>query len=243
MISQQVVKEIVETAKIERGEFVLEVGPGRGTLTEALLKTGANVVAVEKDDKLVRYLETKFPKEIALGQLKLVHKDILEFDVTPFIKNLELGIGNYRIVANIPYYITGELLRKFLTAEHQPGAMILMLQKEVAERIVATKGKESVLSLSVKAYGKAEYVRTVKKVCFRPIPKVDSAVLVISSISRNFFAEMVDERFFSLVKQGFAHKRKKLGNNIPNIEDKYKDKRAEELSLGDWAGIARNYKT
>ena len=248
LISQRVVADIIETAKLAvsppRGgattrEIVLEVGPGEGILTKALLDAGAKVIAVEKDERLISELEQKFAKEIAGGDLFLVHGDILNFDIGHFIRNQRLGIRNYKLVANIPYYITGELLRKFLSAKHQPSDMVLMLQKEVAERIVTKDGRESLLSLSVKAYGTPEYVRTVKKVCFRPMPSVDSALLAIRNISRNFFSDIDEEEFFKIVKQGFAHKRKLLGNNIPDLPDEHKKWRAEELTLGNWRNLLR----
>jgi 16S rRNA (adenine1518-N6/adenine1519-N6)-dimethyltransferase len=161
---------------------------------------------------------------------------------------------DYKLIANLPYYITGKFLRKFLTAEQKPTLAVLMLQKEVAERIVArdkkpldsARGKESLLSISVKAYGEPKLVASVGKRYFRPQPKVDSAVLLIDQIS-NKIPEENEEIFFKLVKAGFASKRKKLFKNIlPIVKDKQtlfeafvycqigENERAENLNFDQW---------
>ena len=230
---------------------ILEVGPGRGVLTEALLKKFHKVIAIEKDDQLFAELSKKFSGEINSQQLRLVSGDILELDAR------ELGLlnGDYGVVANIPYYITGQFLRTWLETEVPPKFMVLMLQKEVAKRIVAKDGKESLLSISIKAYGKPKYVETVKRGSFYPIPNVDSAILLIDHISKLFFDHLGVQHpskirrgiFFDLLKAGFSHKRKLL---IRNLEEKLKDKeklqktfkicnldikiRAEDIKTEDW---------
>ena len=163
--------------------IVLEIGPGKGILTRGLLKAGAKVIAVEKDERAVEYMKENFVTEIADGKLKLVQDDTLTINPA----DLGLEKEKYVIVANIPYYITGEILRKFLTAEVCPSRMVLLVQKEVAKRIVAADKKESILSISVKAYGEPKYIDTVPKRFFRPIPKVDSAIILIDNISKKFF--------------------------------------------------------
>lgn len=243
--STSVVKKIVASADITAGEIVLEVGPGKGILTRALLDSGARVVAVEKDDRLIPELSELFAEEVALGTFTLVHGDILELFPTsiPLIKN-----GNYKVVANIPYYISGALLRIFLESDCQPASMVLMLQKEVARRIVAQDKKESILSVSVKAYGTPQYIDTVKKEMFKPIPNVDSAVLKIHTISKDFFAGIEEETFFTLIKTAFGQKRKTLGNTLRAIfgveTEKVlegagiqKNARPEDLTLLDWRKI------
>ena len=192
--SQKAIETMVKTSGAQTGDLVLEIGPGMGVLTEALLQAGASVVAVEKDDLLIPVLEEKFEKEIKSGQLKLIHDDILNFDVSkvPF-GGSELPRGTldtYKLVANIPYYITGQIIRIFLEAENQPESMTLLVQKEVAERIVARDEKESLLSLSVKAYGTPKYVEKVPRGAFAPAPNVDSAIIHISNISKNNFRKI-----------------------------------------------------
>lgn len=242
----QVVSAMVHATHIAPNNIVLEAGPGKGVLTRGLLDAGAVVIAVEKDDRAIPFLNEKFKNEIDLGKLKIVHGDILDFD--PSKDGLLAGL--YSIAANIPYYISGEFLRKFLEDDLQPARMVIMLQKELAKRIVDEKG--SILSISVKAYGNPKYITSVPRKFFRPMPNVDSAVLLIENISKKFFSEAkIDEKtFFELVKIGFSHKRKVL---IKNIEEKISNERlktlwekekwsptmrAEELTLEDWKKIA-----
>jgi len=191
-------------------------------------------------------LQEKFAKEISAGQFTLIEADILDFNPS----TSKLTAKNYKLIANIPYYITGVFIRKFLEAEIQPQAMILLIQKEVAERIVARDGKESILSISVKAYGNPRYVETVKAGSFTPAPKVDSAILAIENISRNRLVGIDEKRFFELVKAGFAHKRKMLAGNLKSVfgeetEEKIskcgipEKERAENLTLENWLCLAR----
>lgn len=230
--NESVVQEIVKAAEVKKDDRVLEVGPGRGILTEALLKAGARVLAIEKDDRLIDGLKQKFNLEILNDRLEIIHHDILEFD--PILIN-----EPYKVVANLPYYITGEFIKKFLTTRHQPRDMVLMLQKEVGERIVAKDKKESVLSMSIKIYGTPKYVKTVPRGNFDPAPKVDSAVVAIKNISKELLDKnkISEKDFFSTLKRGFGSKRKKLKNNLKLSEELVKklgDKRAEDLKLEDW---------
>lgn len=244
---EQIVDDIVEASGVSEGELVLEIGPGKGILTDSLLEVGAQVVAIEKDGALIETLHEQFEKEIENERLILKQEDIR--DVDPVV--LEQYGESYRLVANIPYYITGTILRQFLSTDHQPTSMTLLVQKEVAERILAENGKESVLSLSVKVYGKPEYIRTVGKGAFTPPPNVDSAVLHIENISRSFFEKngIAEELFFTVIKTGFRHKRKTLANNLSSLYTKQEVKkalsslnisanvRAEDLSLSDWKDL------
>lgn len=244
---------IIKAGRVVKEDLVLEIGPGKGALTKRLLETGADVIAIEKDDRLIPVLEELFAKEIKSKKLTLVHGDVLEFDVS----NYGLKTNNYKLIANIPYYITGEITRKFLSGNFQPALIVVLVQKEVAERITtsiqgATKikeGKESILSISVKAYGEPKYIQTVKAGCFFPPPKVDSAILLIDNISkRNFKNTQYEKKFFEVVKTGFAHKRKTLSGNLKTIIEKNKliefgiseNERAENLSLSQWLEIANN---
>lgn len=242
----QVISAMIHAANIQAEEIVLEVGPGKGALTEKLISAGARVIAIEKDDRALPFLDEKFKKEIENSKLKIIHGDILEFNPAEY----DLFDKNYKIVANIPYYISGEFIRKFLEEKNQPKNMVIMLQKELAKRIVDEKG--SILSISVKTYGDPKYITSVPRKFFRPMPNVDSAVLLIENISKKFFSEgKIDENsFFETLKSGFAHKRKVL---IRNLEEKIPKNeleklwenekwsltiRAEELTLTDWKKIA-----
>ena len=228
----------------EDNEMILEIGPGQGVLTEALLATGATVVAVEKDDRLIDFLTEKFSDYISRGLFKLIHGDILSF----WPREHGLKMGKYKIVANIPYYLTGQILRQFLESDCQPTSMVLMIQKEVAERILAKDGKESILSISVKCYGEPKYIRTVSRGNFQPAPKVDSAVLLIDNISPNFFSNISAHRFFEIVKKGFGQKRKMLKGNLGISKETLLNcgvspkARAEELTLNQWGCLTKQIK-
>lgn len=237
-----IVMAVADAASVSSGETILEIGPGKGILTEELLKRGAKVIAVEKDSDLMGFLSEKFKVQISKEQLLLLNGDILD----PAFKIPDVS---YKLVANIPYYITGQILRKFLTAKNQPEKMALLAQKEVAERIIARDKKESILSVSVKAYGAPFFIKTVKAGAFTPVPKVDSAILLIDGISRDFFKGISEERFFDVLHAGFAHKRKQLAGNLKAIfGDSLHEKlaicnispkaRAEDLSLPDWKNLA-----
>ncbi len=148
LTSKKIVSEIASVAELTRDDTVLEVGPGKGVLTRALLETGAHVVAVEKDRDLVETLSHPFASEIDSKQLTIVQGDVLTFEPAAY----GLKEHAYKLVANIPYYITGEIMRRFLSGGSQPERMVLLVQKEVAERVVARDTKESILSMSVKLY-------------------------------------------------------------------------------------------
>ena len=242
--SKKAIAQIVEAGEIVAGETILEAGPGEGILTAALLEAGAKVIAIEKDRRLIVPLQIKFTRYIQSGMLTLIENDILEFSIFNF------QFSKYKVIANIPYYITGAFIRRFLEAEHQPSHMVLLLQKEVAERIVARDGKESILSISVKAYGEPRYIQTVKAGSFSPAPKVDSAILAIENISKKNFSDTDEKRFFEIVKAGFAHKRKIISGNLkPVLGNQTEEKmylcgietkaRAEKLTLEGWLCLSK----
>src|SRR3989339_1429944 len=151
--SEKIAEEIVSAGEVGSDDIILEVGPGKGILTEKLLEKAKKVIAVEKDEQLAEFLKEKFKNN---PKLEIIRGDILKF--SPMSRR-DLDIGRYKIIANIPYYITSHLLRTFLESDYQPSLMVLMVQKEVAERIVGAK--ESILSISVKAYGRPEIIRYV----------------------------------------------------------------------------------
>lgn len=236
LMHARIAERIADVAALPPDAVVLEVGPGTGMLTKALLARAEKVVAVEADGELCEKLKEDFANEIASGKLELIHGDIRAFP-------LETLPQGYRVVANIPYYITGEIIRRLLESENQPASLTLLVQKEVAQRIARDK-KESVLSLSVKAYGMPKYEFTVPRGAFRPAPNVDSAVLSVRDVSRgNFKSRAQEERFFALVRAGFAHKRKFLASNLLAAGfagDEVPDKaRAEDLPLSAWLALTK----
>lgn len=253
LTSTDIAHAVAEAGKITPGETVLEVGPGKGMLTHELLSLGAKVLAIEKDPSLAKVLRETFASEI--HDLRFT---IYEGDARGLFSTFNFPLStSYKVIANIPYYITGELLRMFLTAEHQPTTIVFLVQKEVAERISKSK-KESLLSLSVKAYGTPRYVRTVKAGSFSPPPAVDSAILAIENIShKNFnttiYGGIAEEKFFELLHTGFAAKRKTLAGNLrksghpmstfTEVWKKLKldqKVRAEDVPLEKWLALARD---
>lgn len=242
--NRDILEKIIQAGKIEPDDIILEVGPGEGILTESILKKAGKVVAIEKDDRLIPVLQKKFASEISSDKLELVHADILSFNPSDY----KLKANSYKLIANLPYYITGKFIRKFLETDNQPNLMVLMLQKEVAERIVAKNGRESLLSISVKTYGQPKYLKTVPAKFFNPPPKVDSAVISIENINRDFFrnGKINERKFFEILKAGFSQKRKVLKKKLllfadqKNLDDAYQKcgigerDRAENLSVSDW---------
>ena len=205
---------IVGAGHIQTGESILEIGPGKGFLTEALLLAGAQVTAVELDLELVSFLKEKFNTE-SFKQIQILHADILKYDISALP-------DKYKLIANIPYYITGAIIERFLSATHKPSLMVVLVQREVAERIVARDSKESILSIAVKVYGEPQIVTRVSAGSFYPKPKVDSAVLSIANINNDFFDSFTDSQraeqlFFKILKGGFQYKRKYLISNLIKI--------------------------
>ncbi len=231
LMHARIAERIVLAAQISLEDVVFEIGPGTGMLTKELLKRAKKVIALEADNELYDTLQRDFADDIALKKLELHHGDIRTFDP------MDLPKG-YVVVANIPYYITGEIIRLFLETKNQPQNMTLLVQKEVAERVARSK-KESILSLSMKAYGTPKYLFTVPRGAFRPAPKVDSAVLSISHISRAHFKNITQEqKFFELLHAGFAHKRKFVRKNLLDaglpVGEIPEKARAEDVPLATW---------
>jgi 16S rRNA (adenine1518-N6/adenine1519-N6)-dimethyltransferase len=225
--SQGALNKIIEISNLTKDEVVLEIGPGRGALTEKILAKNVSLIAVEKDNELIELLEDKFSKEINENHFELINKDILEFDEKTLPKK-------YKLIANIPYYITGLIIRKFLSSENQPKQAVLLVQKEVAMRIINKpelvgsdknpKNKENLLSMSVKIYAEPRYVKTVPAGSFVPAPNVDSAIISLEKISKDklqllskkikLTVEQTEEIFFEFIHAGFSHKRKTLFKNF-----------------------------
>ncbi len=256
---------MVKAGEIVKSDIVLEIGPGKGALTEKLLETGAKVIAVEKDDRLIEVLNEKFAVEKNSGQFELIHGDILEIDIEKELKtrgrtlnsnsqgSTSVFTPHFKLIANIPYYITGLIFRKFLEEGPQPEKIVILVQKEIADRIVARDGKESLLSISVKVYGNPKKIMKVEKENFSPAPKVDSAILLIDNVSKNFFADINEKAFFELLKAGFAHKRKVLISNLKSLAEKSgknlskifptlgipEKARAEDLTIETWQKLTK----
>ena len=237
LIDKNVLDKIIEAAEIKNTDTILEVGPGLGTLTIALAKKAKQVVAVEKDKTLCQALE-KILKDQKISNVKLINGDILKIP--------DFEIKNYKLVANIPYYLTSPLIRKFLEADYKPSEIILMVQKEVAQRITANPPKMSILSVAVQFYAEPQIIDYVAKTSFLPVPKVDSAIIKIiprPDVGRvgRATSHINTEKFFGLVKRGFSAKRKMLKNNLPEINlEKFGFNpkiRAENLSVNDWLKI------
>lgn len=232
---------MMEAGGVKRGDIVLEIGPGTGVLTRELLKNGAKLIAIEADIRAVESLKESFSAEIKAQMLTIIHGDVRELDLFA----LGLRPREYKLIANIPYYITGFLFRMFLEHKIHPSDIVFLVQREVAERIVRDK-KESLLSLSVKVFGTPKYIKTVRKGSFIPPPKIDSAVIAINTISKDNFAHIPQEFFFVVLHEGFKSKRKQLFGNLSTLVSREQlvhifstlgideKVRAEDLPLKQW---------
>ncbi len=272
LIAEKIYDEIVEAAELDKNDFVLEVGPGLGFLTERLAARAGKVLAIELDDKLFKLARQRIVEQ-GIVNVEIVNDDILKLEIGK-LGNWEIGkpeksrwdlgsftgLGNYaayKIVANLPYNITSIFLRKFLSEKHKPESMTLMLQREVAERIVAKAGKMSLLAVSIQFYADAKIVRYVNKENFWPAPEVDSAVVQLRIKNEELRIKNINEKdFFRLVKIGFSAKRKMLKNNLANgfhiADEEATEKivkagfkvsvRAQELSVEDWVKLLEEFK-
>ena len=247
--SDGALRKIIAAANLTSDDTVLEIGPGTGALTELLVLNAKKVIAVEKDRELIPVLEEKFAKEIREGRLQLLEEDVLDFDPALLKKELK----KYKLVANIPYYITGAIIEKFLSTPYQPQQMVLLIQKEVAERIIARDHKESILSVAIKAYGVPKIIAKVPPGSFVPPPTVDSAILSIEGITREFFADVDEVLFFKILKAVFGKKRKQIGGSLTEfLGDKEKalgalamagidtKTRPEDISLNTWKRLVNS---
>ncbi len=257
---------IAKSAEISRGDLILEIGPGEGALTEHLLKEvstkeGAKIFCIEKDHRLINILNEKFEiggrggednfkegdaasgassKKIEDGQedgkIEIVEADILKWGGAEYFTENKINNFEYKIIANIPYYITGAIIEKFLEEKTKPSIMILMVQKEVAQRMINKGGKGSILSLCTEYYADVEIIKIVSKGSFTPAPKIDSAVIKISLKKENLSDTKylsLEKKYLELVKTGLAHKRKTLISNLKEF-DKKKNKNSNDLEIFDW---------
>lgn len=213
--SKTALQQILSASHLSKEDDVLEIGPGEGALTRELLATGAKVTAIETDGRCVEILKELFSAEIEDKRLILIQGDIRsEVTQKELFSRKALANRPYKLIANIPYYITGFLFRLFLEHLNQPTQIIFLIQKEVAHEIVARDGKEGILSLSVKAYGDTRIVAKVKREAFSPAPKVDSSIISVENISKDRLGRLSDDQFFRVVKAGLHAKRKMLLGNL-----------------------------
>jgi 16S rRNA (adenine1518-N6/adenine1519-N6)-dimethyltransferase len=258
LVNKEVLSSIIEAADIDPDDLIIEVGPGLGTLTQELVQKAERVIGIEKDEKLAGLLPgfIKNNSDEILKQvqddtkklnLEVVTGDILDVNIPELVKD-----QMYKVVANIPYYITSRIIRLFLELPSQPTTIVMLVQKEVAERICAKPGEMSVLALSVQVYGKPEIIEIVKKESFFPAPAVDSAILRISYIEYQY-PKIPEKDLFRTINIGFAAKRKTLANNLQSgfHVDKIQAEayieeiglkpsaRAQELTLDNWADLTK----
>ncbi|MFC1655533.1 16S rRNA (adenine(1518)-N(6)/adenine(1519)-N(6))-dimethyltransferase RsmA [Patescibacteria group bacterium] len=242
LMDANVVQKIVQAANATKQDCIIEIGPGLGILTKELAKTGAGVVSVELDSGAIPLLESELKN---YSNVKIINEDALKFSPPS---------GKYKVVANIPYYITSPLISHFLKNKNRPTKMVILIQKEVAEKICAKEGKLSVLAINVLIFGKPKIVTKVSRGCFHPVPKVESAVLEIDMFDKPLVEEENLEKFFKIVHAGFAHKRKTLLNSFIRSIDIDVDTareaieksgvsptaRAQHLSIDDWKRLSNN---
>lgn len=236
---------LADAAELAPGEKVLEIGPGTGALTRELLARRVQVVALEADRRAITVLEETFSDAIKSEQLTLHHTDVRELDITKY----NLTDQQFKVVANIPYYLTGWLFRTLLEHKEKPKQIVFLIQKEVATRI-ARDTKESILSLSIKAFGTPRYVTSVSRGHFSPPPKVDSAIISVTEIGNQHFRSLPPSFFFELLHLGFGQKRKQLLGNLvarwprPSLTHTFStlgialNVRAEDLDLKTWLTLA-----
>jgi 16S rRNA (adenine1518-N6/adenine1519-N6)-dimethyltransferase len=229
LINQGVLERIVVAAQMRRGDTVLEIGPGTGALTEHLASTGAHVIAVEKDHRLIESLREKFT---SFPNVTIIEDDILRFDPASY----DLQSISYKLIANIPYYLSGRLFRLMFGRWPAPTLAVLMVQHEVAKRILAAPPNMNLLALSTQLYAEPSLVMRVSRGSFRPMPDVDSAVISLKTIPNT--DKTRNEKVIALAKKAFAHKRKQIGSSFPketlqrtNIDP---TRRPQELSIEDW---------
>jgi len=247
LTSDLVPRLMTEAANLSPGDTVIEIGPGTGVLTAELLARDITVYAIETDTRAVKLLKETFKNAIGTGSLSIIEADMRTFNIA----ELPIQRGAYTVVANIPYYLSGFLLRLFLEHTHHPKTIVFLMQKELVSRIARSK-KESLLSLSVKAYGHPRYIKTISRGHFRPIPKVDSAILAVTDISNQRFSSSADRAtFFSLLHLGFGQKRKQLLHNLAPSYGRSRVEavlaqlnlpltiRAEDITLPVWYSLHR----
>jgi 16S rRNA (adenine1518-N6/adenine1519-N6)-dimethyltransferase len=251
LVDGGIVKQILAAAELSPSDIIIEVGPGLGVLTEELIKVSGCVIAIELDQRLAGLLKEKMASS---DNLTVINEDVLKTDAAQLLA--PLGVFDYKVVANLPYYITGAVIRHFLEASLKPRLMVIMVQREVAKQITAKPGEMSLLSVSVQFYGAPKIAAKVPARAFYPAPDVDSAVLRIDVYPEPKVAVNNVDEFFRLVKAGFSANRKQLVNSLANglvlpktevlpflekagIDPK---RRAETLNIEEWGQLFNVYR-
>ena len=255
LVDQRALERIVEAAELGPEDIVLEIGPGLGALTRLLAVEAGRVVAVELDQRLVEALKQTATAKADLPNVEIIHGDILELNLADLLEQQGDNF-QYKVVANLPYYITSAIIRHLLTAEVRPKLMVVTVQLEVARRITAEPGEMSLLAVSVQFYGRPRIVARIKAGAFYPSPQVDSAVIRID-LDDYPVVEVDDvDSFFEVVRAGFAQRRKQLRNalaaglalpaseaaQVLNRAGVNPRRRAQTLSLEEWAKVWREMK-
>ena len=248
LIDNEVLQQILSAAELATDDTIIEIGPGLGILTRELAQRAKRVIAVELDDKLADFLKQEMA---SFPNVQIISGDILKIDPSDLVPAPE----RYKVVANLPYYITSPVLRHFLEASTRPNLMVVMVQKEVAEAIAAGPGKRSLLSISVQFYGQPRIMSVVPAESFYPAPEVGSAILRIDLYPEPAVTVDDTKSFFETVRAGFASPRKQLANSLSyglglpkadvikvlekaNISSQ---RRAETLTLEEWAQLRQAY--
>ncbi len=248
LVNKGVAEKVSKAADLKPDDIVLEIGPGIGNLTQELAQRTKKVIAVEKDYKMCEILKETLKD---YKNVEIIQKDILSY---------KLHATSYKIVANLPYYITSPVIRMFLEAENPPETMVLIVQKEVAQRICASPPRMNLLAVSVQFYAEPKIISYISKNSFWPSPKVDAAIIKIVPRCSAYGSALFREQFFRIVKAGFSHPRKQLVNNLSTIDlpngvklkkeqiknhllkNKIKpEQRAETLSIKDWLSLTKTY--
>jgi len=245
LVNKNVYQKIITALEIKKGDKIIEIGPGLGALTAFLAKSEAEIIAIEKDRRLINFLKNKFVNQ---KNVTIIEDDVLKFNP----KSYKLKAKSYKLVGNIPYYLTSHLLRLILEEWPYPKIVVLTLQKEVAQRIVAKPPNMSLLAVSVQYYSRPEIIDYIPRRSFYPTPDVDSAIIKL--VPREQFATYQEntKNFFRIVRAGFSGKRKQLINSLARglkikkdtLESKLKTasvdphRRAETLTLEEWQKIA-----
>jgi 16S rRNA (adenine1518-N6/adenine1519-N6)-dimethyltransferase len=258
LVNSGILKTIIAAAELSSSDLVLEIGPGMGVLTRELVQEAGWVIAIELDPQMIDMLRLTLAGS---GNASIVNQDILETDPGELIlrekSNLPFTIDNpprYKLVANLPYYITAPVIRHFCEASWKPQMMVIMVQKEVAKNIIASPGDMSILAVSVQFYGKPQIVGYVPAGNFYPAPKVDSAILKIVLYPHPQVQVSSESRFFKVVRAGFCAARKQIGNSLSQGLDIRKaevlsllekadidpQRRAESLSIEEWGRLEKS---
>lgn len=242
-----VLNALIEIAAVQPGDQIFEIGPGTGLLTQKLATAGAKVLAIELDHQLVNRLNQHF---IESDSVSILEGNILDVHLEELLKHAGYEFQQYKVVANIPYYITAPIIRTLLSLSCQASSITLMVQNEVADRLIAKPGDMSIVSVMAQYYAHVEKKLFVPRTVFDPVPEVDSAVIYLVPTRR--FDDAEDRRVFRVVRAGFSARRKTLSNNLSNAFHVEKARieqlfsalgiapmiRAQELSVTEWRALS-----